>query len=87
MFRENDLRFLALIHAHSKTKEHAMAQAVQPSQIKEHMDVIAADGARIGTVDHMEGTNQIKLTKHDAPDGKHHVFRSPGWIMSIRRCT
>lgn len=51
-----------------------MAQAVQPSQIKEHMDVIASDGAKIGTVDHMEGKDQIKLTKHDAPDGKHHVI-------------
>jgi hypothetical protein len=55
-------------------KEHAMAQAVQPSQIKEHMDVIASDGAKIGSVDHMDGTNQIKLTKHDAPDGKHHLI-------------
>lgn len=51
-----------------------MAQAVQPSQIKEHMDVIASDGMKIGMVDHMEGTNQIKLTKQDAPDGKHHVI-------------
>ncbi len=51
-----------------------MPQAVQPSQIKEHMDVITSDGAKIGSVDHMEGTNQIKLTKHDAPDGKHHLI-------------
>ena len=42
------------------------------AQIKEHMDVIAADGEKIGTVDHMEGADKIKLTKHDAPDGKHH---------------
>ena len=51
-----------------------MPQAVQPSQIKEHMDVIASDGAKIGSVDHMDGTNQIKLTKQDAPDGKHHLI-------------
>ena len=51
-----------------------MPQAVQTSQIKEHMDVIAADGMKIGTVDHLEGTTQIKLTKKDAPDGKHHVI-------------
>ncbi len=51
-----------------------MAQAVQPSQIKEHMDVIGADGAKVGSVDHMEGTNAIKLTKSDAPDGKHHLI-------------
>ena len=51
-----------------------MAQAVQPTQIKEHMDVISSDGTKIGSVDHMDGTNQIKLTKHDAPDGKHHMI-------------
>ena len=37
------------------------------AQIKEHMDVIASDGMKIGSVDHMDGTNQIKLTRHDAP--------------------
>jgi hypothetical protein len=59
-----------------------MAQAVQPAQIKEHMDVIAADGAKIGTVDHMDGTNQIKLTKQDAPDGKHH-FIPLAWVDHV----
>ena len=42
------------------------------AQIKEHMDVLASDGEKIGTVDHMEGPDRIKLTKHDAPDGEHH---------------
>jgi hypothetical protein len=44
------------------------------AQIKEHMPVMASDGVKIGTVDHMEGKDQIKLTKHDAPDGKHHFI-------------
>ncbi len=43
-------------------------------QIREHMPVIAADGAQIGTVDHLEGSNRIKLTKTDSPDGKHHII-------------
>jgi hypothetical protein len=47
---------------------------VQPQQIKEHMDVIGSDGQRVGTVDHMEGFEKIKLAKHDAPDGKHHFI-------------
>ena len=59
-----------------------MPQAVQTSQIKEHMDVIAADGAKIGRVDHMEGTNQIKLAKSDAPDGKHH-FIPLSWVDHV----
>jgi hypothetical protein len=42
-------------------------------RIAEHMDVIASDGAKIGTVDHLEG-NQIKLTKSASPDGMHHFI-------------
>ena len=44
------------------------------SQIKEHMDVIASDGQKIGNVDHLDGKDKIKLTKSDAPDGKHHLI-------------
>ena len=40
------------------------------SQIKEHMEVIGADGAHVGTVDHLEG-NRIKLTKKDSGEGSH----------------
>ncbi|NTJ41850.1 DUF2171 domain-containing protein [Agrobacterium larrymoorei] len=44
------------------------------TSIREHMDVIAADGSHVGTVDHMEGESRIKLTKNDAADGKHHLI-------------
>lgn len=39
--------------------------------IAEHMEVVGSDGAHVGTVDHLEG-DQIKLTKADSPDGRHH---------------
>ncbi len=42
--------------------------------IKEHMEVIGSDGQHVGTVDHLEGADKIKLTKTDAPDGKHHFI-------------
>jgi hypothetical protein len=42
--------------------------------IKEHMEVIGSDGKRVGTVDHLEGNDKIKLAKNDAPDGKHHFI-------------
>ncbi|HCW59491.1 MAG TPA: hypothetical protein DHB48_00600, partial [Sphingobium sp.] len=35
---------------------------VDLSQIKEHAEVIGADGVHVGTVDHVEG-DRIKLTK------------------------
>jgi hypothetical protein len=40
------------------------------SKIKEHMKVIGADGAPIGTVDRVEG-DRIKLTKNDSGEGSH----------------
>ena len=40
------------------------------SAIKEHMEVIGADGVHIGTVDRLEG-NRIKLTKRDSGEGSH----------------
>ncbi len=44
-----------------------MAEA---SNIREHMTVIGADGAKIGTVDRVEG-DRIKLTRADSGEGSH----------------
>jgi len=51
------------------------------SQIKEHADVIGADGVHVGTVDHLDG-DRIKLTKHDSSDQRHHYI-STGLIAEI----
>jgi hypothetical protein len=40
------------------------------TQVKEHMDIIGADGVHVGTVDRVEGT-RIKLTKADSGLGRH----------------
>ena len=40
------------------------------SKIREHMEVIGADGVHIGTVDKVEG-KRIKLTKKDSGEGAH----------------
>jgi hypothetical protein len=40
------------------------------TEIKEHMEVIGADGVHVGTVDKVEG-NRIKLTKKDSGEGSH----------------
>ena len=40
------------------------------SAIREHMEVIGADGVHIGTVDRVEG-NRIKLTQQDSGQGSH----------------
>ncbi|MGC2781708.1 MAG: DUF2171 domain-containing protein [Bradyrhizobium sp.] len=38
--------------------------------IREHMEIIGADGVHVGTVDGVEG-NRIKLTKQDSGEGSH----------------
>jgi hypothetical protein len=40
------------------------------SRIKEHMEVVGADGAHVGTVDRVED-KRIKLTKADSGQGQH----------------
>ena len=55
------------------------------SKIKEHMEVIGADGAHVGTVDKVEGS-RIKLTKKDSGDGAHkghHHFIAGGLIAEV----
>ena len=54
---------------------------VDLSQIKEHADVIGADGVHVGTVDHLQG-DRIKLTKKDSGDQKHHYI-STGLVADI----
>lgn len=59
------------------------------SNIKEHMEVIGADGVHVGTVDKVEG-DRIKLTKADSGaqvaegsgshEGHHHFI--PGGLVA-----
>jgi hypothetical protein len=39
-------------------------------KVREHMEVIGADGVHVGTVDKVEG-DRIKLTKKDSGEGSH----------------
>ena len=58
---------------------------VEVSNIKEHAEVISADGAHVGTVDHVEG-DRIKLTKKDSGQGSHeghHHYLSIGLVADI----
>ncbi|ESY50619.1 DUF2171 domain-containing protein [Mesorhizobium sp. RSR380A] len=42
----------------------------EASKIREHMEVVGADGVHIGTVDRVDG-ERIKLTKADSGEGAH----------------
>ncbi|WP_031294794.1 DUF2171 domain-containing protein [Sphingobium ummariense] len=64
---------------------------VDLSSIKEHAEVIGADGVHVGTVDHVDG-NRIKLTKKDSSaqiegatgthEGHHHYI-SEGLVAAV----
>jgi hypothetical protein len=48
---------------------------VKAQDIKEHMEVLGSDGAHVGKVDHLEGSDKIKLAKSDpASGGTHHLI-------------
>ena len=55
------------------------------SAIKDHMEIIGADGVHVGTVDHVDG-DRIKLTKADSGTGSHeghHHYISLGLVADI----
>jgi hypothetical protein len=59
------------------------------TQIKEHAEVIGADGVHVGTVDKVEG-DRIKLTKKDSGQGSHeghHHYIPGGLVASVEADT
>lgn len=53
--------------------------------IKQHMEVVGADGVHVGTVDRVEG-GRIKLTKADSGEGHHrghHHFIDLGLVAEV----
>jgi hypothetical protein len=58
---------------------------VKAEDIKEHTEVIGADGVHVGKVDRVEG-DRIKLTKEDSGEGSHkghHHYISMGLVAGI----
>ena len=55
------------------------------STIREHMEVIGADGVHVGTVDKVEG-DRVKLTKKDSGQSGHeghHHYISRGLVADV----
>jgi len=53
------------------------------SVIREHMDIIGADGVHVGTVDKVEG-DRIKMVKADSGShGSHHHFIAGGLVAAV----
>jgi len=56
---------------------------VEATQIKEHAEVVGSDGQHVGTVDHMEGADRIKLTKRDQDAQGQHHYIPLSWVKSV----
>jgi hypothetical protein len=62
-----------------------LTEDIAMTAIKEHMEVIGADGVHVGTVDKVEG-NRIKLTKKDSGEGSHkghHHYIDRGLVAGV----
>jgi hypothetical protein len=58
---------------------------MKSSQIKQHMEIIGADGVHVGTVDRVE-SGRIRLTKADSGEGHHkghHHFIDLGLVADV----
>jgi hypothetical protein len=57
----------------------------ETDRIREHMEVIGADGVHVGTVDKVEG-DRIKLIRSDSGPGSHeghHHYLSVGLVAAV----
>lgn len=50
------------------------------SQIKEHMAVVGVNHEPVGTVDHLDASNTLKLTRDD--EGNHHWIPL-AWVARV----
>ena len=59
------------------------AEDAEIEGIREHVDVIASCGKKVGVVDHLEA-GTIKLTRNDSPDNLHHYLPT-SWGSKVDR--
>ena len=57
------------------------AEDAEIEGIREHVDVIASCGKKVGVVDHLE-SGTIKLTRSDSPDNLHHYLPT-SWVSKV----
>ncbi|MGZ9114594.1 MAG: DUF2171 domain-containing protein [Brevundimonas sp.] len=55
---------------------------VDPSQIREHLEVVGSDGEHVGRVDHVIG-DQIELAKLDLAGGLKHHMIPVSWVEHV----
>jgi hypothetical protein len=56
---------------------------INVQSIKEKMEVLDSDGQHVGVVDHLDGTDKIKLSKNDAKSGGQHHIIPLAWVDKV----
>ena len=56
---------------------------IKTQDIKEHMEVLGSDGQHVGIVDHLDGTDKIKLTRSDPKAGGQHHLIPLAWVDKV----
>ncbi|MFW1691438.1 DUF2171 domain-containing protein [Acinetobacter ursingii] len=57
---------------------------INVQDIQQHAEVIGSDHQHVGTVDHLDGQDKIKLAKNDqSANGQHHYIPTQ-WVQQIQ---
>lgn len=60
-----------------------MAKQIDISEITAHAEVVGCDHQHVGKVDHVAGTDQLKLTKDDPDAHNMHHMIPMSWVESV----
>ena len=57
---------------------------INVQDIQQHAEVVGSDHQHVGTVDHLDGQDKIKLAKNDqSATGQHHYIPTQ-WVQQIQ---
>jgi hypothetical protein len=57
---------------------------INVQDIQQHAEVVGSDHQHVGTVDHLDGQDKIKLAKNDqSANGQHHYIPTQ-WVQQIQ---
>ena len=57
---------------------------ISVQDIQQHAEVVGSDHQHVGTVDHLDGQDKIKLAKNDqSANGQHHYIPTQ-WVQQIQ---
>ena len=51
--------------------------------IRENMEVLGSDGVHVGTVDHLESNDEVRLARDDPDAGGEHHYIPLAWVVHV----